>query len=122
MKYPDWFVPFTQPAPFKSIDGGRSSGKTTQVADYLIVEAATKYINCACVREFQKSIRESAKAALENAIHRLGVRHKFIIKANEILCPSTGSRFFFQGHRTEHEQRARDGKASTVCGSRKRSR
>lgn len=95
--FPEWFGPFVPPARYKTVYGGRSSSKTYTLALWLIKEAASRYVRCACARQFQKSIEQSVKPTLEWAIYRLGLQNRFSIGKYEIKCPSTKSHFFFAG-------------------------
>lgn len=70
----------------------------------LAQRAADTEIRVMCGRQFQKSIRESAKPALETAIRRLGLRDKFQIADQTIRCPETGSSFSFHGLERNREE------------------
>ena len=97
---PAWCIPFTRPAPYKCAYGGRSSSKTWTFAMLFVLKTLRQHVHLACVREFQQTLRESAKPALENAIARAGMSHRFRIRDRDILGPNR-SRFFFQGPRAQ---------------------
>ena len=113
---PRWAVPFTRKARYKSVYGGRGSSKTWTVARLIIAEAARTPLKVACCREVQSSIQESAKPALEGAIHALGLQRFFRITRWRIDA-ANGSRFFFHGLRhTREEIRGWGGRQSGVGG------
>ncbi len=77
--------------------GGRGGGKTTEVAQKLILDGSQKKLIVGCVRQFQNSIAESVKPALEAQIHACGLSHLYVITEKYIDCPVTGTHFFFKG-------------------------
>ena len=97
IKLPDWAKDFVPHASFKTAYGGRASGKTFGVSHLLILEAVKRTVTVACCRLTQTSIRDSIKPSLEEAIERLHLSNHFEIRQTEIVCNSTGSRFFFHG-------------------------
>ena len=100
----EWAIPFAaKRARYKTLYGGRSSSKTWTVAHILIAEAATTKIRVACLREFQSSIKVSAKPALEVAIRRLGLSHAFDI-SDHYIKGRNGSFFFFRGMERNREE------------------
>ena len=100
---PKWARPFAKPARYKCAYGGRGSSKTWTFATLLAAEGAQKKLLVACCREVQKSIQESAKPALEIAIHRLGLGNFYRIRRWSIEG-ANGTRFFFHGLREQREQ------------------
>lgn len=102
---PEWAVPLTQPCltsnpkfgRYRSAFGGRGAGRTTTVARLLVLDSlAHPGAWYACCREFQSSMKESSKAAIENAIKDLGLEKHFKINKNEIYGKN-GAYFFFKG-------------------------
>ena len=77
--------------------GGRGGGKTTEVAQKLILDGVRKKINVGCVRQFQNSISESVKPALEAQIIACGLENLYKVTDKYIDCPMTGTHFFFRG-------------------------
>ena len=69
---------------YKIAYGGRSSGKSRTACGALPVKALQKKRRILCCREFQKSIKESVKKVIENAIDQMGLEnqttHKIHIK------------------------------------------
>lgn len=85
-----------KPARLKILHGGRGSGKSMGVAEYVIARATTSKIRVLCCREIQKSIRESAKQLLAETIERLGLSEHWRILESELRCVN-GSEIVFEG-------------------------
>ena len=111
----DWEEPLYHPKRYKVLYGGRSSGKTWAVAKALVIQAMQEYHVIYCVREHLNSLRDSAKAAIEGWIHRLGVAEYFHITNNEITCFSTGSYFRFHGLSVVSEEDIKGWEGVTRC-------
>ena len=75
---------------------------TWAMAEALIVLGAQKPLQIACVREFQKSIHESAKRVLENTIRRLGLQDFYTV-TDQHIDGANGTHFFFQGMERNRE-------------------
>jgi len=89
---------------FLGLKGGRSSGKSHWVAEYLVEQAATRPgLRVLCVRETQRALRESGKKLIEDKISELGLSMKFQILREEIRGPGGGSFTFIgmQQHNAE---------------------
>ena len=100
---PKWAAPFAEPRRWKTAYGGRGSSKTWSVAHLLVAQAAAQRLRVACLREFQSSIKVSAKPALEIAIHRMGLADYFDIQTQAIVGQN-GSLFFFRGMERNREE------------------
>lgn len=75
---PKIFKPLWQTKRYKGAYGGRGSGKSHAFAELLVVKATTnKGFRAACVREVQKSLKNSVKLLVEDKIKSLGVSHLF---------------------------------------------
>jgi phage terminase large subunit len=97
LKPPKAFKPLWQPARYKGAHGGRGSGKSHAFAEMLVVRAATsRGFRAACVREVQKSLKNSVKLLVEDKIRALGVSHLFEVLETEIKTPGGGV-IMFQG-------------------------
>lgn len=83
---------------YKVLYGGRGSGKTHQVAEYLVVKSLLQKEKILCTREIQRSIKESVHAVLVSKINSLGLDKYFTITENKISNVS-GSEFIFAGLR-----------------------
>lgn len=97
IKTPRAFVPLLRPARYKGAHGGRGSGKSHFFAEALIERALTeRNLRAVCIREVQKTLKESAKRLLEDKIAALGVGSMFDVQASEIRTPGGGV-IIFQG-------------------------
>lgn len=68
------FKPLLAPARYKGAHGGRGSGKSHFFAELLIEDSlAEKGMRSVCIREVQKSLKESAKRLLEDKLGALGL-------------------------------------------------
>ena len=110
---PAWAKPLARPARYKVIHGGRGGAKTWTVAALLVLRSVECPIRVACVREFQRSIQESAKRTIEDSIDRLGLRPHFNIQRDNIYGRN-GSHFFFRGMSTSTEEAIRGWEAVDV--------
>jgi phage terminase large subunit len=85
------FEPLLHPSRYKGAFGGRGSGKSHFMAELMIETAAMRMgFRGLCVREVQKSLKESAKRLLEDKIASLGVSKLFDITQTEIRTPGGG--------------------------------
>jgi len=90
---PAVFVPLLKPARYKGAWGGRGSGKSHFFAELLIEEAlASKGTRAVCIREVQKTLKESSKRLIEDKLQRLGVAsgHGFKVFNEVIQTPGDG--------------------------------
>lgn len=91
------FEPLLHPARYKGAHGGRGSGKSHFFAEMLIEDCARiPGLRCVCIREVQKSLKESAKRLLEDKITELGLQTMFSILGDHIKTPGGGI-IIFQG-------------------------
>lgn len=81
---------------FKIMHGGRGSGKSWQIARYLLIQAYSRKVRILCCREIQKSIQDSVHRLLADQIDLLCISEHFIIKNREIEG-TNGSLFLFEG-------------------------
>ena len=96
VKISGWYKPLFREMRYKVYHGGRGGGKTKNFALALILRAAQEPIKVVCAREFQNSIDESVKPALEWAIDMLGYQSEFVI-LNNMIIGRNGSKFTFKG-------------------------
>lgn len=94
---PRVFIPLLQPKRYKGAWGGRGSGKSHFYAELLIETCIVRTTRAVCLREIQKSIKQSIKLLLEDKIKKLGVGHLFEILETEIRHRTNGSLIIFQG-------------------------
>ncbi len=93
------FVPLLQPARYNGAWGGRGSGKSHFFASLLIDDSLTnKGLRSVCIREVQKSLKESAKRLIEDLLaeYRLGEADGFKVFREVIQTPGDGL-MIFQG-------------------------
>jgi phage terminase large subunit len=95
----DVFRPLLEPARNKAAWGGRGSGKSHFFADLLIEDSLRdRGMRSVCIREVQKSLKDSAKRLLEDKLqeHRLGEADGFKVFREVIQTPGDGV-ITFQG-------------------------
>jgi phage terminase large subunit len=91
------FEPLLGRARYKGAYGGRGSGKSWFMASLLIDYAlCNKGFRAVCIREVQKSLKESAKRLIEDTIEQHGVGSRFNVLADRIETPGGGV-ILFQG-------------------------
>lgn len=93
------FVSLLDPARDKGAHGGRGSGKSHFFAGLLIEDSlANKGLLSACIREVQKSLKDSAKRLIESKLaeHSLGEADGFKVFREVIQTPGDGV-IIFQG-------------------------
>ncbi len=93
------FEPLLQPSRYKGAHGGRGSGKSHFFAGLLIEDSlAEKGLLSVCVREVQKSLKDSAKRLIEAKLaeYRLGEKDGFKVFNEKIQTPGDGI-ILFQG-------------------------
>ena len=89
------------PSRYKALYGGRGSAKSHFFAEAMIGNAAVnKGFRCVCIREVQKSLKESAKRLLEDKIHTMEYTDRFRVLNDQIATPGGGV-IIFQGT-TDH--------------------
>lgn len=91
------FEPLTKPARWKAAHGGRGSGKSYFFAEQVVLQClANPGTRVVCIRQFQRTLKESSKHIVEGVIERLGVGHLFEIQVDRIITPGDGA-ILFQG-------------------------
>jgi phage terminase large subunit len=98
------FVPLTKPARYKGAWGGRGSGKSHFFAEMLVEECLLKPgTRAVCIREKQKSLKDSSKHLIEKKINDLGLGDRFEVTNLEIRAPGGGLIMFtgMQDHTAE---------------------
>lgn len=86
------FEPLLHPARYKAAFGGRGSGKSHFLAEMLVEDhARISGLRSVCIREVQKSLKESAKRLIEDKIRLHGLeQHGFEVLNDEIRTPGGG--------------------------------
>lgn len=93
------FLPLLEPARYKGAWGGRGSGKSHFFAGLLIEDSlANKGLLSVCIREVQKTLRESAKRLIEAKLQDFGLGEAdgFKVFKEVIETPGDGT-IIFQG-------------------------
>ena len=91
------FAPFLKPARYKGAYGGRGSGKSHFFAELLVARANSQLgFRAACLREVQKSLKNSVKLLVEDKVRHHGLSQRFEILESEIRTPGGGV-IIFQG-------------------------
>ena len=94
---PKVFVPFLKPSRYKAAFGGRGSGKSHTFAELAIERCLLNYgTRIVCVREVQKSLKESVKLLIEDKIDKFGLESQFTVLNDSIITPGNGI-IVFQG-------------------------
>jgi len=92
------FVPLCQPSRYKGAYGGRGSGKSHHFAGAIIDRSLEGGIRQVCIREVQRSLKESAKRLIEDKLQefKLTEKHGFKVYKELIETPGDGV-ITFQG-------------------------
>lgn len=93
------FEPLLVPSRYKCLAGGRGSGKSHFLAELMIEEALLNPgMRAVCIREVQKSLKESAKRLIEDKLKTFGLGEKqgFRVLVDRIETPGGGV-IIFQG-------------------------
>jgi len=91
------FNDLLKPSRYKALYGGRGSGKSHFFAEAMAANAKLNTgFRAVCIREVQKSLKESAKRLLEDKIAQLGFSNFFDVQADRIVTPGNGV-IIFQG-------------------------
>ena len=99
VKLPRVYLPLERPARYKAVYGGRGSGKSHNRAAALVEYCLDfKGLRAVCIREIQKTLKESSKRLIEDKLHEygLGLRHGFRVFNEVIQTPGDGI-ITFQG-------------------------
>jgi phage terminase large subunit len=91
------FEPLLDPARYKGAHGGRGSGKSHFFAELLVETCILKPgTRAVCLREIQRSLKNSVKLLVEDKIKALGVSQHFDVLEAEVRTPGGGV-IIFQG-------------------------
>jgi len=91
---PAWAEPWFKPARYKGAYGGRGSGKSHFVAEYIVERSLMARTDIVCIREIQKSLSQSVKKLIEMKIEALGVGHHFEVQEARIKAKNGGQIIF----------------------------
>lgn len=91
------FKPLLSPARHKGAHGGRGSGKSHFFGEQIIQDSLEiPGLRTVCIREVQKSLKESVKLLLEDKIKAMNVGGAFDVQHDRIVTPGDGL-VLFQG-------------------------
>jgi phage terminase large subunit len=91
------FLPLLSPSRYKGAHGGRGSGKSHFFAEMMVEQCLLRPgLRAACVREVQRSLKNSVKLLVEDKIKALGLTSQFELLEAEIRTPGGGV-IVFQG-------------------------
>jgi len=96
-QFPDKLAFLFQPKRYKVARGGRGSAKSWSYARALLILASANKLRIVCLREVQKSIKDSVHKLLSDQIEALGLSKEYQILQTEIRNLKTGSEFLFSG-------------------------
>lgn len=97
LKIPELFKPLLGPARYKGIHGGRGGAKSHMFATLCVTEALRKPgFRAVCIREIQRSLKESVKLLIEDKIEEIGAGKNFWVRHDRIITPGDGV-ILFQG-------------------------
>lgn len=92
------FAPFQKPSRYKGAYGGRGSGKSHEFADNLILfHGTTPGARTVCIREVQKTLKESAKALIEAKIDQYDLWSLGFEKRQDATLTPGGGVIIYQG-------------------------
>ena len=99
IKTPKVFRPFLEPSRYKGSHGGRGSGKSHFFGETLIEHSMMeKGLRSVCIREVQKSLKESSKRLIEDKLLRFGLNESQGFKVfNEVIETPGDGIISFQG-------------------------
>lgn len=99
------FLPLLAPGMrYRGVYGGRGSGKSHFLGELLVEECmAVPGTRAVCIREIQRSIKESSKRLVEDKIDQYGLRSYFDVQEGQIRTPGDGLIIFMgmQSHTAE---------------------
>lgn len=115
METPRAFVPLLAPSRYKGAHGGRGGTKSHFFAGLMIEEVMLHPgTRAVCIREVQRSLRESVKRLLEDKIEALGVGQYFRILQTHIETPGGGC-IQFQGMQNHTAESIKSLEGYRIC-------
>jgi len=110
------FQPLLKPARYKGAYGGRGSGKSHFFAEQVVLRSLQPGTRTVCIREVQKSLKESAKRLIEDKIQKfgLGEAQGFRILNDRIETPGDGV-IVFQGMQDHNAESVKSLESVDCC-------
>lgn len=96
VKFPRKLQFLFQPQRYKVAYGGRGSAKSWSIARALLIQGASRKLRILCVREVQKSIKDSVHKLLKDQISELKLDSKYRVLETGIFGHD-GTEFIFTG-------------------------
>lgn len=97
IQLPRFAAPLRKPARYKVLYGGRAAGRSWAVARFLLLEAAARPLRVLCVREWQRSMKDSVHRLLRDQIDLMSLTG---YRATDTeIRHANGSLFLFDGLR-----------------------
>lgn len=91
------FKPLLIPSRYKGAHGGRGSGKSHHFAEMGVERSLLRPgSRGVCIREVQKTLKDSAKRLIEDKIQALNVGSQFEVRYDSVVTPGNGV-ILFQG-------------------------
>ena len=97
------FAPLLAPARYKGAYGGRGGAKSHFFAEQIVHRCFSGLTRVVCIREIQKSLRDSVRQLLIDKIKKLGLGRYFHALEAEIRCVN-GSLIIFQGMQSHNAE------------------
>lgn len=94
IKTPRWFKPLLAEGRYKGAYGGRGSGKSHAIAEYIIERSYAEKLDVVCIREIQRSLAQSVKKLLELKIEQFGLGWFFDVQRDQIVSQHGGQIMF----------------------------
>lgn len=114
IQFPPKLSPLFEPSRYKTLHGGRGSGKSWGIARALLVRASEKPLRVLCAREVQRSITDSVHKLLVDQINQNELGAFFTITESQIRGRN-GSEFFFAGIRGQSIENLKSYEAIDIC-------
>ncbi len=109
------FMPLIKKARYKGAYGGRGSGKSHFFAEMMVEICYQKEgTRAVCVRENQKSLKESAKRLIEDKIQAMGLGKEFIVQNEQIITPGGGI-IVFMGMKDHTKESIKSLEGFNIC-------
>lgn len=115
IKTAEVFEPLLKASRYKGAYGGRGSGKSHFFAELLVEHCVLNPgTRAVCIREIQKSLKESAKRLIEDKIATLGVSGLFRVQNEQIITPGGGV-IVFMGMRDHTKESIKSLEGFNIC-------
>jgi hypothetical protein len=93
--------------------GGRGGGKSTAIAQFLLIKGLTSKYRILCTREIQESIEASVHKLLSDLIKQYGL--PYTIQKRSIYSELTGTEFMFNGLRDDTSKSIKSMEGVDLC-------